>query len=70
MTKPHFYCGKLTALDFSIDYWNEAWRYCEDNNIEGIERDKILHPENFPCETQCFRCMAEVGERQLKTKSL
>ena len=65
------YCQKVCGdEDFSIEEWNEALRYCNDAGIEGIERDKILHPEKFPCEEQCFACMAIVGERRLKTKQL
>lgn len=67
----HFYCRKLCGdPDFSIDEWNEAFKYCNDNNIEGVERDMILNPELFPCGQQCFTCMADVGERRLKTKKL
>ena len=67
----HFYCGKLTFLDFSIDEWNEAFRYCIDSGIVDTEEGrKILNPEYYPCKEQCFRCMAEVGKRRLKTKSL
>lgn len=66
-----FYCQKLCGSDdFSIDDWNEAFEYCEKENIQGIERDKILNPELFPCEKQCFDCNANVGERQLRTKEL
>ncbi len=65
-----FYCQKVTGEGFSIAEWNEAFRYCNENNIEGEERDKILNPEMFPCGTQCFDCMAIVGERQSRTKKL
>lgn len=67
----NFYCQKLCGEEnFSIDEWNEAFRYCEDNNIEGEESDRILHPELFPCENQCFDCIAIVGKRRLETKKL
>lgn len=67
----HFYCQKLCGEEgFSIEEWNEALRYCNDAGVKGIERDKILNPEKFPCKEQCFSCMAIVGERRLKTKSL
>ena len=65
------YCQKVCgAVDFSIDEWNKAFDYCNDNNIEGTERDKILSPEMFPCEKQCFDCMAIVGARRIETKNL
>lgn len=65
------YCQKVCGeVGFSIDEWNEAFKYCNDAGIEGIERDKILSPEKFPCTKQCFACMAIVGERRLKTKQL
>jgi len=67
----HFYCGKLTALDFSIDEWNEAWEYCLEKGITDTEEGrKILNQEYYPCDEQCFNCMAEVGARRLKTKNL
>lgn len=66
-----FYCQKVCGEEgFSIDEWNKAYDYCEKAGIEGVERDKILNPELFPCEKQCFDCMAIVGERQTKTKKL
>ncbi len=39
---------------------------CDRLNIEGIERDKILNPELFPCETQCQECINIVLDTQLK----
>jgi len=66
-----FYCQNLCGQeDFDIEEWNKALKYCNDANIKGIERDKILHPEKFPCERQCFSCIAIVGDRRLKTKKL
>lgn len=66
----HFYCQKVCGDgNFSIEEWNKSLKYCDDAGIEGVERDKILHPELFPCTSQCFDCMAVVGERRLKTKS-
>ena len=48
--KASFYCQKVCGeVDFSIDEWNKAYKYCDDAGIEGIERDKILSPELFPC---------------------
>lgn len=71
MTKKNFYCKKVCGdSDFSIDEWNEAFRYCEDAGIEGIERDKILNSELFPCETQCMSCMNIVLDTQIKNKML
>ena len=64
----NFYCKIVVGADFSIDEWNKAFKYCNDNNIEGKEREEIL--EGTPCEKQCFACMAVVGERRLKTKAL
>lgn len=65
------YCKKVCGDDsFSIDDWNEAFYYCEENNIEGEDRDRILSPEMFPCEQQCFDCMATVGQRRIDTKEL
>lgn len=66
-----FYCQRVCGDEnFSIKEWNTALKYCDDNNIEGKERDFILNPELFPCEKQCFDCMAVVGKRRLETKKL
>ena len=68
---PKFYCQKVCGdPDFSIDEWNKALQYCEDAGIEGIERDKILSPELFPCETQCDACMNIVLDTQIKNRKL
>jgi hypothetical protein len=67
----NFYCQKVCAAEcFSIDDWNDAFRYCNENNIEGEERNRILHPDMFPCKEQCFDCMAIVGERQRRTREI
>lgn len=66
-----FYCAKKCGdPDFSIDEWNKAYQYCEDAGIEVVERDKILSPELFPCETQCEACMNIVLDTQIKTRKL
>lgn len=52
--------------DFSIDEWNKAYKFCEDAGIEGIERDKILYPEMFPCAEQCESCTNVVLDTNLK----
>ena len=65
---PSFYCQKACGeVGFSIEEWNEAYLYCVYNNLSKEETNKILHPELFTCESQCFNCMAIVGERRLKT---
>lgn len=65
------YCQKVCGeVGFSIKAWNEALKYCNDNGIKGEERDKILHPEKYPCKEQCLSCMAIVAERRLKTQEL
>lgn len=67
----NFYCMKVCGdSDFSIEEWNTALKYCNDAGIEGVERDKILNPEFFPCKKQCSDCINEVLDRQLKTKHL
>lgn len=71
MAKTNFYCKKVCGdPDFSIEEWNKAFRYCEDAGIEGEARDKILHPEKFPCEVQCESCMNTVLDTQIKNKKL
>lgn len=64
-----FYCQNLCGdIDFSIDEWNEAFKYCNDNNLSEEETKKILRPGG--CKEQCFACMAIVGERRNKTNSI
>ena len=71
MSKTNFYCAKKCGdPDFSIDEWNKAFQYCEDAGIEGVERDKILSPELFPCATQCEACMNIVLDTQIKNRKL
>lgn len=67
----NFYCQKVCGSDdFDIDEWNKASDYCNKAGIKGIERDKILHPELFPCKKQCFDCSAIVGETKINTQNL
>ena len=67
--KENFYCQKKCGeVDFSIDEWNKANEYCNNAGIEGEERDRILSPELFPCETQCEACMNIVLDTQIKNK--
>lgn len=69
--KPKFYCQNVCGdINFSIAEWNKAFKYCNDAGIEGIERDKILSPELFPCETQCEACMNIVLDTQIKNRKL
>ena len=71
MNTKNFFCRKVCGdPDFDIDEWNKAFEYCEKAGIEGIERNKILHPDLFPCQSQCFDCLADVGEQRLKTQKL
>ena len=65
----NFHCQqKCGHEDFSIDRWNEVFRFCMDNNLSDEKTDRLLHGE--PCEEQCFDCMAIVGKQKLKTKKL
>jgi hypothetical protein len=62
-----FYCKKVCGdPDFDIDEWNEALDYCQKAGLSKEESDKILHPELFPCETQCEDCMNTVLDTQIK----
>lgn len=67
--QPKFYCTKSCCdPEFSIDEWNKAFKYCNDAGIEGVERDKILSPELFPCTEQCDRCINIVLDTQIANK--
>ena len=68
---PDFYCQKYCGdVNFSIDEWNKAFKMCNDANIQGEERDRILSPELFPCKTQCEDCMNIVLDTQIKNKKI
>jgi len=69
--KNSFYCQKVCGdQEFSIDEWNKLFKFCNDAGIEGIERDRMLSPELFPCEIQCVDCACIVGEKRRETKKL
>lgn len=71
INNPQFYCKKVCGDGhFSIKKWNEDFKMCNELGIEGIERDKILHPELFPCKKQCESCINIVIEQQQRTKNL
>lgn len=64
----NYYCQKKSgAIDFSIDDWNDAYNYCVENESSEVEMSKIL--EGSKCKSQCFDCMAVVGDRQERTKT-
>ncbi len=66
-----FYCKKVCGDgSFSIDEWNRLNDYCDKAGIEGVERDRLLSPELFPCEVQCEYCMNIVIDTQIKNKKL
>ena len=68
---PKFYCQKVCGdANFSIKEWNKALKYCNDAGITGVERDKILSPELFPCKNQCDACINIVLDTQMKNKKL
>lgn len=68
---PPFYCRKYSGdPDFSISEWNDEYmRLVSIDASEELMRE-ILHPELSPCTNQCFTCLADVGERRLKTKQI
>jgi hypothetical protein len=67
----NFYCHKTQSYELISQAERIKRReYCRISGITGLERDKLLSPHLFRCETQCFDCMAIVGERRLKTKEL
>lgn len=69
VTQPKFYCTKNCGdPEFSIDEWNKAYKYCDDAGVTGIERDKILSPELFPCTEQCERCINIVLDTKIENK--
>ena len=68
--RKNFYCQRVCGeVDFSIDEWNRKNKLCNDLNIEGIERDRILNPDLFPCEIQCDECINIVLDTQEKNKN-
>lgn len=71
----NFYCKKACGdPDFSIAEWNRKYNLAVDMGLSEVEKDKLLDDRQFGlqilCEEQCFDCMAIVGERRNKTKSL
>lgn len=67
--QPDFYCIKSCGdPDFSIDEWNENFHKCEKLGITGIERDRMLSPELFPCKEQCEKCINIVLDKKNETQ--
>lgn len=59
----NFYCkGTGDGTDFSIDEWNEQFKA---DVLIGKET-----PTEKICTEQCFNCMAEVGQRRIKTREI
>lgn len=71
MSTTNFNCKNICGdSNFSINEWNIQYQYCNDAGIEGIERDKILNPELFPCENQYEDCINIVLDTKIKNKNL
>jgi hypothetical protein len=65
----NFYCQqKCVPVDFSFEEWNKAYLEIQAMPITEVEKQKLINGE--PCVTQCFACMAIVGERRKKTQDL
>ncbi len=63
------YCQKINGdIDFSIDEWNKQYKALELSNLSQSEKNAILHPPE--CETQCFDCMAIIGNRRKRTQEI
>jgi hypothetical protein len=69
MERENFYCQKICGdQEFSIIEWNEMSFALDKSNISEKDKQKILFPSR--CNSQCFDCIAIVGERQTKTNKL
>ena len=65
MDGSNFYCKKVCGNpDFSIDLYNE------DNKILTDDQMTEKYHERSMCESQCFDCMAIVGETRIKNRNL
>ncbi len=65
----NFYCqAKCGHENFSIEEWNKADKEIELMPISENEKDKLRHPD--PCKSQCFDCIAIVGDTRIKNKLL
>ncbi len=65
----NFYCQqKCGFVNFSIDEWNKLYKEINAMPISEAEKEKLINGE--PCKTQCFECIAIVGETRLKNSKL
>lgn len=65
----NFYCMKVCGDgNFSIKEWNLAMKECELLGLSKEETNKILHPEEYPCEKQCNDCLNVVLDTQIANK--
>lgn len=61
----NFYCQqKCGEVGFSIKEWNKAYKEIMSMPISDHEKQKLIHGEQ--CTSQCFDCMAIVGETRIK----
>lgn len=59
------YCQKVIGdKDFSIEEWNDYYKFCQKTGIEFPKED------NKECEEQCLACILIVAERRIRTQML
>ncbi len=65
--KAHFYCQNLCGeVDFDINEWNKALKYCNDTGLSQEQRDAILNPP--ACKEQCDACINIVLDTRARNK--
>jgi hypothetical protein len=67
--RKNFYCQqKCGDVDFDINEWNKAHDEIQKMPIDQAEKDKLIH--GVECTSQCFSCIAIVGETRAKNAKL
>lgn len=67
-TGDNFYCQqKCGEVDFSIEEWNKAYKEIQAMPLSETQKDELLNGK--PCISQCFDCIAIVGEQRIKSNN-
>ena len=69
MSTNKFHCRKINGgPEFFITEWNDVYNGLVISGASEKKMQTILNPPQ--CKKQCFDCIADVGERRIKTQKI